>query len=321
MSSKTLTLESPLPTRFLAWMNERFPFSHGILFFVLYATALLAGRFSASSAPLTFGLVDLLGFLPAWCFFFMLRIFDEHKDYELDCQNYPQRVLQSGLITLKHLKVAGAFAIGTQLVGSLALDWHACGGSIGLLWSGVFVYSLLMAKEFFVSHWLARRLVLYAVSHLVVMPIAMLWMAQMGAGAGTLAPQIGLLAGLSFLSAAAFEVTRKLRAPEEERESVQSYTQVLGVRRAPILVMGLLAGSTALQVVLVHWVLAGAVSIVWYLVLGAGLLMPIVVLQRFRSTPTIKNRKANEGLVSLAMLMSYLVVVTALIVERGLSWG
>jgi 4-hydroxybenzoate polyprenyltransferase len=314
-----LSPNTALPLRFLAWMNERFPFDHGILFFVLYATALITGRLAAGSAEITVGLADLVGFVPAWSFFLMLRVFDEHKDYESDCKNYPERVLQSGLVTLGHLKVAGGLAIAAQLGGSVWLDGGF--GPITMIWLVVMGYSLLMAKEFFVGEWLGKRLALYAVSHMVVMPMAMVWMAQMGTRGANPTATIGLLAGLSFLSGGAFEVTRKMRGPEEERDEVDSYTKVLGVGGAPIVVMVILGASTAIQVLLLHAIFGGPAHFAWYAVLGAGLVLPMAVLMRFRTAPSAKARKLNELLVSMSMLLSYVVVVSAIVVERGVQWG
>lgn len=314
----SVTMQSPLPSRILAWFNERFPFEHGILFFALYATALFVGRYATTTGTIEVGLKEVLGFLPVWCFFLMLRVFDEHKDYVSDCRNYPDRVLQSGLITLGHLKVVGAFAIAVQLGGSLLLDGGF--GNITIWWLGVFAYSLLMAKEFFVAEWLSKRLALYAVSHMLVMPLAMLWMAQIGAGADALPVQAGLLAGLAFLSGGAFEVARKIRAPEEEREEVDSYTKILGTGGAPLVVGALLTISVVVLSVLIVWVKEGTPSFVWFGVLTAILVVPLITLQKFRSQPTPKGRKTNEGLVSMAMLASYLVVIAAILTTRGLGW-
>ena len=111
MSEHGLTREDPWIRRILAWGNERFPLANGILTFVLFTTALLFGRLvaSADGVAVPIGLADLLPFFAYYGFFFMLRVFDEHKDYELDCHNHPERVLQSGLITLKDLKILGGF--------------------------------------------------------------------------------------------------------------------------------------------------------------------------------------------------------------------
>ncbi len=315
----SVTMQSSLPRRFLAWMNERFPFANSLLFFSLYATAVLVGQVATSTAGVEFGLRELAGFLPVWCFFFLLRIYDEHKDYEEDCKNYPDRVLQQGLITLGHLKVAGALAIATQLGGSLLLDGGF--GPITMWWLAVFAYSLLMTKEFFVRQWLTERLVIYATSHMLIMPLAILWMVQIGAGAEGLPLEVGYLAALAFLCGGAFEVTRKLRAPEEEREEVDSYTKVFGTSGAPIIVGVLLTLATGSLALLLMWIVDGTPSPVWFAALAAILLASLVPLQLFRQNPTPKGRKTTEALVSLSMMASYLVVIGFVAAQHGISWG
>ena len=80
----TVTRESAFARRFLAWMGERFPVANGVLAGVLFAGAMLAGRALAAPGPVRVGPGDLLGFLAVYGFFLMLRVFDEHKDYESD---------------------------------------------------------------------------------------------------------------------------------------------------------------------------------------------------------------------------------------------
>jgi hypothetical protein len=313
-----VTASSSLPARLFAWSHERFPAAHGALFLILYATALLFGRFLTTDGPLSVDpLLDGAGFLAAWAFFLMLRVFDEHKDFDLDLLNHPERVLQSGLITLGHLKVLGVVAIVLQLAVTLGFD-GGLGPATGA-WAVVIVWSSLMAKEFFVGEWLEKQLVLYALSHMVVMPMALVWMAGLGATPDMLPVTVGLLALLSFLSGAAFEVTRKTRGPEEERDTIQSYSRVFGTTKAPLVIGGLLIGSAVVQVVLLHIIFPDGHHPGWLV----GLLVPVAyalfILQRFRSAPSEAAREKNEGAVSLAMLASYGVVLAAMIVERGIG--
>ena len=313
-----LTLQSPFSKRFMAWMNERFPLPNGLLFLVLYFTAVFTGHFAVGGGEVEIGWREVLGFAPAWCYFFMLRVFDEHKDYDEDLINYPDRVLQSGLITLDHLKVAGGLAIAVQFFGSLFLDGGF--GMITMWWLAVFAYSSLMGKEFFVAEWLKSHFVLYAVSHMLSMPLVLIWLAQVGAGNETLPVEIGLLAGLAFLSGTAFEVTRKMRGPEEERDTVDSYTKIMGTGGTPIFVFAVLVASAGVQVALLHWVFDGAVAWWWYAILAGGLLLPGATLMKFRKEPSAKMRETNEGTVALNMLMSYVVLISAIGVEHGVQW-
>ena len=311
-----LSPASSLAARLWAWCDERFPLAHGALFAVLYATALLFGRFLTGEGPLAVEPVaDLLGFAAAWAFFLMLRVFDEHKDFDLDLLNHPERVLQSGLVTLGHLKVLGVAAIALQAGVTLWIDGGF--GPAVVAWAVVILWSSLMAREFFVGAWLERRLVLYALSHMVVMPVALVWMAALGATPTGLPASVGLLALLSFLSGAAFEITRKTRGPEEERDTIQSYSRVFGTRRAPLVTGALLIASAGVQVALLFAISPDGPHPGWYAALAAPVLLALVVLQRFVRAPSAAAREANEGAVSLAMLGSYVVVLAAMIVERG----
>jgi 4-hydroxybenzoate polyprenyltransferase len=304
-----------------AWAMERFPPDHWVMFLVMWATALVAGRALTGSGDLAFAPADLLGFAAAWCFFLMLRVFDEHKDYDLDLANHPGRVLQSGRITLGHLKVLGGIAIATQLGASLLLDGWAF-GSVTCWWLLVIGWSSLMAKEFFVGEWLEQRLILYAASHMVVMPMALLWMAQMGAGQEAMPPAVGLLAGLSFLSGAAFEITRKLKGADEERDSIASYSQILGPTAGAATVLGLLVGAAGLLALLLDGVFAGDVGLSWHLGLAALLLGPAVTLHLYKNKPSARGRKANEAAVGVTMLGSYALLIAAFFAAAdSVTWG
>jgi len=313
------TPDSALPIRLAAWASERFPMANAVLFLVLYIAAVAFGRALTTEGPVRLDLMDGAGFFAAWSFFLMLRVFDEHKDYELDCQNHPQRVLQSGRVSLGHLKLLGIAAIVCQAGSSLWLDEGL--GLVSRSWAVVMLWSALMAREFFVGPWLEKRLVLYALSHMLVMPMAMVWMAQVGAGDQRLPAAVGLLAALSFLSGAAFEVTRKSRGADEERPTVASYSQVLGPGGAAATVFGLLAVGTLLLGAMIQQTLGDHSSPGWFLALAALLLLPGASLLRYGRGPTEGARKLNEALVGLNMLASYGLLVAATVVARGLTWS
>ncbi len=307
-----------------AWFQERFPPAHGVLFAVMFVTALLYGRFLTWEGEVTLWPFDVVGFVAVWCFFLTLRVFDEHKDYELDLRNHPDRVLQSGRVTLGHLKWVGGVAILAQAVGSAAIDAQAYpagdfGGTVGW-WLLVITWTSLMGKEFFASEWLEERLVLYALSHMVVMPLALVWMARMGTGTNALPLDVAWLAGLSFLSGAAFEVTRKAKGAEEERATIQSYSQVWGPRGAAAVVGVLLVAQAAVEVAMLRLILED-VGPGWYAGIVVPTLLPFVGLALYAKDPTAKARKVNEAATSLAMLAAYVVLSAALISARGLAWG
>lgn len=314
MSAATLTSRAPLPQRLLAWAGERFPLANGVLALSMYATALVSGRALTHQGRLWVSVSDCLAFFGVWSYFLMLRVFDEHKDFDRDCATHPDRVLQRGVVTLGHLKVVGAIAIALQLGASLLQDGGL--GPVTAWWAIAFGWSLLMLKEFFVGAWLERRLVLYATSHLVSLPLAALWMAQMGAGDGRLPGQVLWLALAAFLLGGAFEVGRKLKAPEDERPDVDSYTKTLGVRgAATALAVTLAACAAALSALLVVTDAATAISLSALTVAALG---AVAMTRSFARNPTRATAARTEAVVAVTLLAQLVTVTLVLVAQRGL---
>ena len=109
---------------------------------------------------------SLMGAIVVFCAFFHLRVFDEHKDFEEDIEHYPDRVLQRGVITLRDLRLLGGAAIGTEIALSAVRGLPALTALLLTL-----VFSLLMLREFFVGDWLKRHFLIYAMSHMLIMPL------------------------------------------------------------------------------------------------------------------------------------------------------
>lgn len=314
----TLTLQSPLSSRLRAWMNERFAPANALLFFILYLTTAAVSR-AAAGVAVAVSLQDVLGCLVTWSFFLLLRVFDEHKDYELDCRNHPQRVLQSGLVTLAHLRALGAAALAVQVGWSLWRDGGVGGvGGTSIAWALMFAWTCLMGREFFVAEWLTRHLTWYAVSHMLVMPLIVWWLAQMAQPGVTLTPALALLMALAFVSGFCFEITRKTRGPEEERDSVDSYSRIFGTQGAAWVVMVLVTAMVACQGVLVQ-VLAGRLVPWALLVLAVAWGLGLRQLAAFLKAPSAAARGKNEAVVALTMLVGYAVVTAVVLMHSGLA--
>jgi 4-hydroxybenzoate polyprenyltransferase len=313
-----VTRDYPWTWRFLWWLGERFPPVQGMLFFVLYVTALLLGRYLTHSGTLQVGFQDIIGFFAFYAFFFMLRVFDEHKDYEQDCRTHPERILQRGLITLGHLKVLCAVAILIQV--GISFWWDRGLGPVTKAWLVTIVWSVLMVKEFFCGQWLRKRLILYAFSHMLVMPMALVWAATFGTKGQVLVSGVSLLALLSFVSGFAFEISRKIKAPEDERQTVDSYSKIFGTHRAPWVVVALLVVMSAFLVMLLRFVLGERAGVPWM----AGPILIAVVgslpFFQFSRTPTPDGAKRMEAAAGGVILFEYLVLILALVVRRGIQW-
>ena len=176
-----------------------------------------------------------------------------------------------------------------------------------------------MAKEFFVGEWLSKRLFLYAISHMVVMPLGLLWVMSMASPHNALPPVVYALAGFSFISGFTFEVSRKIKAPHDERDTIDSYTRIFGTKGAPavafgLVVVGALILCSVMQLVIPH------IHVGWF---GAALAIPLLVFRpyfQFIQEPTSELPKKIEGASAVALLSSHILLVIVIVLERGLTW-
>ena len=317
--STSASMNDALSSRIFAWMDERFPFKNALLFFILYLTSAVVAR-STLDGEVQVSLVDVLACIVTWSLFLVIRIFDEHKDYALDVVNHPQRVLQSGLITLKHLKVLGVVAVFSQLLFSIYADGFSFGGAT-ISYLIMFVYLCLMGAEFFCGEWLEKRLTLYAFSHMLIMPLIVFWLANLAVPNAVLNESLMVMMLLAFISGFCFEITRKTKGIEEERDTVDSYSRIFGTKGSAYIVM-LLVSMMLLSQGALLFVLD--VNYIGWLLIPLILMYGVAIRQvkRFIANSTIEGREKNEAAVAVNMLIGYLVIIIAVLVNNGMtgSW-
>ena len=288
------------PKDLLAYLGERFPTVNAALFAVLFLTVYSVATFFSSPSGLPFGWREGLGMVATISFFFRLRVFDEIKDYRQDAVNHPHRVLQSGRVNLKQL-------VRLSLAGVVPeLAWSAVMGlPTGICWLLAVAYSLLMRYEFFAGDYLKQRLVLYALSHLLIMPfiIGWIWSAyDPGHGPNPFL----VLALLSLLGGFSFELARKIHAPEAERAGIDSYSKSLGYAGAIATVLLVLLAGVAVQCYLLFLLRAGALP---FAVIGLLYGLTGITYGLSLRRPRQKILRRAELLVSLFMAASYLSII------------
>ena len=183
-------------------------------------------------------------FIIIFMFFSQLRITDEFKDYEEDLKYRPYRPVQRGIISLKALGKIGIATIIIQII--LA---HVINPKLIYFMLLVWVYMFLMTKEFFIKKWLTERILIYALSHVVIMIFITLVIVK---GTGYILQHhfsetlylsleryeknifIGLipLFALNYLNGIVLEIGRKTRRANEEEYGVQTYSQLWGRKKA-----------------------------------------------------------------------------------------
>lgn len=217
------------------WMLERYPPGIILVHALAYMTSIAVVQGLASDTIIFSYLRDGVGILVFFMFPLTLRIMDEHKDYEADCVLHPDRVLQRGETSLSTLKKLAVVCACIQLGYCLVVD----GGIyvVTIMWAITMLYAMLMAKEFFLGEWLQKRMMLYAISHQLITPISVVWFCSIATTPDLPPVDIWGFALLGLLTTFAYELTRKIRPPEEEREGLDSYTKSLGRWQAPVLAM------------------------------------------------------------------------------------
>ena len=295
---------------FWAYLRERFPVANMALFAVLFVTVFVVADRAADGAgggrP-ALGWGEIGGVAATISFFFRLRVFDEIKDFASDAVLHPGRVLQLGRVRLGGLRALAWAGAGLELA------WSAHrGGAAVLGWGLLLGYSLLMRYEFGAPVWLRARLLLYAGTHMLIMPLVIGWLWLAYAPAARFGPGGGAqLALLSLLGGFAFELARKIRTPAAERAGVDSYSRALGYGGAVAAVLLVLLASAGAQAQLLARLGAGAGP---FGLLAALLLATAATYGAAWWRPRERLVRAAEKLVSLALLASYVAVIVS-------AWG
>jgi 4-hydroxybenzoate polyprenyltransferase len=158
-----------------------------------------------------------------------LRIADDFKDYELDCRLFAQRPLPSGRVTKKDLSTFLCVLIPVTLILNAVFCWNNFIFCIIL-----YTYGSLMAIWFFQKHKIQRSLPLALVTHNPVQMIMNIYVISFAIIKYKL-PVFTLTNFMAvftlYFPALIWEVSRKIRAPQDETEYV-TYSKLFGYKKA-----------------------------------------------------------------------------------------
>jgi 4-hydroxybenzoate polyprenyltransferase len=305
----------PYFARMRAYMRERFPlFGHVLLIISYYSSnQFLARVLTDPGEPMQYTVRSLLGALTLLFFFFHLRVFDEHKDFAEDSRFHPQRVLQRGVVTLADLRVLAGLCIIAELAFAITMGRAALTGL-----AIAFVFSLLMLKEFFAKEWLKRHFLIYATSHMLLMPLLSLMVYSFATGRMPWqAPAVfWVYAFVGFFVTFNVEVSRKIRAPEDEVAGLDSYSKIFGTYGAAWIVLGLRVIDTTLVSIVGRAIGASG----WfYAAVVALLLVTLGTFLRFRRNTSSRTAKALERNAGLYLIAFDLILAAELIRMQGFA--
>ncbi|MEN8131760.1 MAG: UbiA family prenyltransferase [Pseudomonadota bacterium] len=241
--------------RWWTYQRERFPLlGHAPLVAAFSFSAVAYSSLLRGEAVLPQLMTWLVAFLTSLAFFLQLRIADEFKDFDEDSRYRPYRPVPRGLVRLRELGVIGALLALLQL--ALALWLYP---PLAFVLIGTWIYLALMSHEFFVRDWLKARPITYLWTHMLIMPLIDLyatacdWMVASGDWSLAAVPDgLHWFLIVSFFNGIVIEIGRKIRAPQDEEEGVETYSVLWGRQRAVVVWFGALS-VTAMSAALAAW--------------------------------------------------------------------
>lgn len=290
-----------LGQRLWIYQSERFPLGKTALLLLVFTSASLSlsAHLGGRDLPTVWTFIAI--WLAAVLVFFQLRAADEHKDFVEDARYRPERAVPRGLVSLRlivwlamgaAILIAGlTVSITPKLVLPLAMLW---------VWLG------LMTAEFFVPAWLKARPFIYLVSHMAIMAFIDFYVTAAEWLPHTPLPPGGIwiFVILSCVNGCVLEFGRKIWATEAEREGVETYSRLLGQRRAIQVWIGLCGLAWALLSVVGG--MAGGSFLT--AVLGAiALVVACAVGLQFLRMPTAQMQKRLDSAAGLWVFACYAI--------------
>jgi 4-hydroxybenzoate polyprenyltransferase len=166
-----------------------------------------------------------------------------------------------------------------------------------------------MTREFFVRDWLRAHPTAYLLTHMAIMPLidgyttGLDWL-----GAGLRLPHgLGAFLAVTFANGMLVEIGRKLRAPADEREGVDTYTAAWGLRVAPAVWLVLLVAAAALALLALRHVGSGVPEIA---VIGVALAWAAFQGLGFMRRPNARSSAAVERASQIWMFATYVALGT-----------
>lgn len=195
-----------------------------IYFYEIYFVLLL----NVGIVKFEIGMQEWVGTFTIFAFLMILRIADDFKDYELDKRLFPERALPSGRVTKRDLSIALAgIVIVSMLLNVVFMN------NIGWFLF-LYIYGTLMALWFFQKNKIQSSLPLALVTHNPVMMVLNVYIITFVCYKYQLPllswPTI-LLAFTMYFPSLIWEISRKIRAPQDETEYV-TYSKIFTYQKA-----------------------------------------------------------------------------------------
>jgi len=273
--------------------------AHGILISIFTFSAISYSRICRGEQ----GFVPISAYIVAACttitLFYLLRVFDEHKDAQDDAKFRQHLPVPRGLISLKELRATAIIVVVFQVaLNGLYFP------KVLLLYAIVIIFLMFMGKEFFVSSWLKKQPELYALSHMFIIPLVDIYASSMdwfreGAEAPT-----GLIFFfiVSYLNGLVLEVGRKIKIPE--KDEFNTYSTLYGMEKATKLWITILFVDLICSIVASIYAGLGTLSVAILIALFLLSCIPAFLFLKKKTEKLSKMIESFSGLWTMAMYLT-----------------
>lgn len=306
------TMDKGLLQRLSLYLGEMYPPGPAMAMAVVSFLNVFFMLAVLHSKPFEINWPVIAGSLTLFLFLLFLRISDELKDFESDKVLFPERLVPSGQVLVSDLNALMAFSVGAMVLLNLTMPQSLL--AFGLL----FAYGVLMFNYFFLRRWISRSLLLALITH---NPSVLLMNAYVIAVFCTQydiafwQPLHLQLIVLFWLPGLAWELARKIRAPQDETE-YETYSKIFGYKLAALLPLAALSLHYFLLVRL-HSLFN--FSPVFLLLLSLALIGLMLRICRFVLRPDTRSARlkpVTEGY----LLVAAGALLLDLLVQRGMLW-
>ena len=217
------------------YLKEMYPIPQRLIYSTLMylSFAILASKIQSVTLNLS-SPIHLIGIINVFTILLILRLMDELKDKDLDAALFSERPLPSGRVRESDI-IFSLIALIVLFITINVFSWATLLAALMVL-----CYTLLMFRYFFIPKILRKYLLLNLATHNPIIPIIIifLWImfgAQNDLPLSSLLNQYSILLVVWFWSLLfSWEITRKIKSPEEENEYV-TYSQIFGYIGAVII--------------------------------------------------------------------------------------
>lgn len=202
---------------------------------------------------------EAVGSFTIFSFLFMLRIADDFKDYDTDLMLFPERPLPSGRVRKKDL----AIFLSILIVVTTALNIVFMNNVPFFLF--LFAYGILMSLWFFQKSKIQKNLFLALLTHnpiMMVMNVYIISFACIKYGLPYFSLTNVLVAFTLYFPALIWEVSRKIKAPQDETEYM-TYSKKFGYKKATRFVLFITLADIITNFLLVYRLNSIAVAVLF----------------------------------------------------------